>query len=118
MKPTYVIVLIATGSILVALPLIMGSFSRNQTTFQENYHKAMDRLKTTQGNYTDHWRHNEALQQAADLEPSHVPGYLSQVVGACMIVVGLVRTRSRSEAVSANSERISDVGDGKTPNPA
>jgi hypothetical protein len=114
MKQTYVIILIGAGSILVVLPLILGSFSRNQNTFQENYHKAMDRLRTTQQNYTDHWRHEEAIRQAADLEPTHAPGYLSQITGVCMIIVGVLRTRSRPVAKLADeSAKSRDTSDGK-----
>jgi hypothetical protein len=94
------LILIVVGAILVVLPLILGSFSRNQTSFQENYQKAMERLRATQQNYTDHWRHNEALQQASDLEPSHVPGYVSQIIGAGLIAIGVLRSRSPRRVVS------------------
>jgi hypothetical protein len=114
MKHSYLI-LIVVGAILVVLPLFLGPFSRNQTTFQENYHKAMDRLRSTQQHYTDHSRHEEALHQAADLEPSHVPGYLSQIVGAGLIVVGVRRSRAYRSGVSTDeSASSSGVPSGTT----
>jgi len=74
----------------------------------------VDRLRSTQPNSSDHWRHEEALRQAADLEPSHTPGYLAQITGVCMIIVGVLRTRSRPVAkIADESAKSSDISDGK-----
>ena len=103
-------------SLLVALPIGTGLIGRDQVqaALQENYYKAMERLKQTQPNWPDQNRHAEAYRQAAALGSSSLPGYLSQAIGACMIIAGIVMGRSRPVGSPAN-ESITRSGTASNP---
>lgn len=107
------VLLIVIGSILVILPVFLGLFVHDEASFQENYQKAMERMRQTQPSYGDQFRHNEALRQAGELRTSRMGGTLAQIVGFGMIVVGVVRTRFHTvvvpTGVSEKTSRTTEV---------
>ncbi len=113
MKLSIIIVLIVYGSLLVLLPEFTGH--NNQTARQEAYYKAMERMVRTEVNSSESYRHQRALSQAEDLLPRREAGYLPQIVGVILILVGLWRSRSHLLPSRASAPAGETAGTSREP---